>query len=178
MRCDLVYLPLPPKTSKLEELLSSLESPLSNKACKLSTAPIPTVETPLCIGLSYVWGDPNDTREIILDGRPVQKTVNLIAALRQLRDLLQNPSQAPGVFSSSDVLFWVDALCIDQSNIEERAAQVPRIASIYGSAELVVAWLGLDDEHTESCAIQRLMNKCQSIDWELNMTQIVQCGSC
>lgn len=37
--------------------------------------------------LSYAWGDPNDTRPIIVDGCSVQITANLESALRRLRYL-------------------------------------------------------------------------------------------
>ena len=37
---------------------------------------------------------------------------------------------------------WVDAICIDQKNIQERNQQVPRMDSIYGGATGVCVWLG------------------------------------
>lgn len=38
--------------------------------------------------------------------------------------------------------FWVDAICIDQENVEERRHQVQRMSYIYREAEQVVIWLG------------------------------------
>lgn len=37
---------------------------------------------------------------------------------------------------------WIDAICIDQSNTEERNEQVPRMDDIYGGATNVCIWLG------------------------------------
>ncbi|PMD41340.1 hypothetical protein L207DRAFT_425884, partial [Hyaloscypha variabilis F] len=41
-----------------------------------------------------------------------------------------------------DIPIWIDALCINQSNISERNQQVPHMYSIYQNAELVHVWLG------------------------------------
>lgn len=44
--------------------------------------------------------------------------------------------------ASDNIDFWIDALCIDQFNVEERNLQVLRMTSIYRQAEEVVAWIG------------------------------------
>jgi hypothetical protein len=43
---------------------------------------------------------------------------------------------------------WVDALCINQSDIEERSHQVSMMGDIYKNAECVHAWLGLSTNTT------------------------------
>src|SRR4051794_30060890 len=65
------------------------------------------------VALSYAWGDPGSTVPILLDGVEYQVTNNLEAALRQLRAEDDGHSQ-----------FWIDAICIDQSNLSERNHQV------------------------------------------------------
>jgi hypothetical protein len=57
-------------------------------------------------------------------------TTNLEAALRYLRH------------RSEVRIIWVDAICIDQSNIEERNHQVPLMKTIYSNAAAVQVWLG------------------------------------
>lgn len=47
---------------------------------------------------------------------------------------------------SQNINFWVDALCIDQANVEERNHQVLRMAAIYRQAQEVVAWIGPEPE--------------------------------
>ncbi|KAI0146177.1 HET-domain-containing protein [Xylariaceae sp. FL1272] len=37
---------------------------------------------------------------------------------------------------------WIDSICIDQSNLDERSVQVRRMGEIYRNASRVVAWLG------------------------------------
>jgi hypothetical protein len=88
--------------------------------------------------LSYVWGDPQHTVSIFVNGRQVPVTVNLAGALRRLRDL---PNYAKSL--------WVDALCIDQQNEREKSQQVQMMDVIFRKAETVVAWLGPADDTSE-----------------------------
>ena len=87
------------------------------------------------VALSYCWGDAQTTREIIVNGHSIQVTLNLEAALRQLRE---------SHCIKQGFKLWVDAICIDQSNLEERGQQVGRMRDIYASAWHVVIWLGVD----------------------------------
>ncbi|KAK4205557.1 heterokaryon incompatibility protein-domain-containing protein [Triangularia verruculosa] len=80
--------------------------------------------------LSYVWGDANDMQSIILDGQTFQVTHNLFTALERL--------YADG-FSGK---IWIDAICINQSDNDEKAVQVQLMTSIYSRAEEVFIWLG------------------------------------
>jgi hypothetical protein len=60
--------------------------------------------------LSYTWGDPEILRPVLLEGEPFPVTENLYDALRHLR------------LKKNEVRYlWIDALCIDQTNSEERA---------------------------------------------------------
>lgn len=47
-----------------------------------------------------------------------------------------------------DQFFWVDAICIDQNNIEERGMQVEFMFEVYKQARLVLVWLGEETVHT------------------------------
>ncbi|KAE8378567.1 hypothetical protein BDV26DRAFT_304208 [Aspergillus bertholletiae] len=44
---------------------------------------------------------------------------------------------------------WIDQICIDQSNLDERASQVSIMDQIYECASYTLIWLGLDDPYTE-----------------------------
>ncbi|KKZ65881.1 hypothetical protein EMCG_08386 [[Emmonsia] crescens] len=88
-------------------------------------APIPSYES-----LSYVWGTETEQTSIYIDGRPIAIKPNLGSALRSLR----LPTQARWL--------WVDALCIDQSNTDERSRQVRYMRFVYKHATRVVVWLG------------------------------------
>ncbi|KAI0103961.1 heterokaryon incompatibility protein-domain-containing protein [Nemania sp. FL0031] len=88
--------------------------------------------------LSYVWGDPAITKPISVNGDRLDVTVNLRSALRHLRR------------TNKSRILWVDAICIDQSDPDERAYQVSFMGDIYRSAKRVIIWLGLSDHHTKN----------------------------
>ncbi|USP76812.1 HET-domain-containing protein [Curvularia clavata] len=79
--------------------------------------------------LSYVWGNPNDRSQIILEGCNFSVTSNLGTALSYLRLPEANRSM------------WIDAICINQSNLAERESQIQLIRSIYQEAMQVVSWI-------------------------------------
>jgi hypothetical protein len=87
--------------------------------------------------LSYTWGDPNNLKTIYLHGHAHLVRSNLECALRHLR----RPSEAR--------VLWIDALCIDQSNLEERSRQVKLMRQIYNQAETVISWLGEAGEESD-----------------------------
>lgn len=80
--------------------------------------------------LSYVWGDPENKLPILIHSHRFDVTVNLHAALSRLRD------------HYFERILWVDAICIDQENLQEKGFQIQSMAKIYGQAMRVVVWLG------------------------------------
>lgn len=103
--------------------------------------------------LSYVWGDAKHTKPIQLGYHQIptsgtadtwpsasapgaccyklfQVTKNLEKALRHLRD------------RASERILWVDAICINQSDEEEKLSQVQSMGDVYRNAVEVRIWLG------------------------------------
>ncbi|KAH7240718.1 heterokaryon incompatibility protein-domain-containing protein [Fusarium redolens] len=70
-----------------------------------------------------------DRDKILCDGKGVYVKSNLYQALLQLR------KARPG-------LYWIDAICINQSNLTELGQQVQMMNRIYSSASQVTIWLG------------------------------------
>jgi hypothetical protein len=87
--------------------------------------------------LSYVWGDPNVTRPITLNGHTFEVTTNLEAAIRHLR------------FQDRDRVFWIDAISVNQTDNDERDSQVLLMRDIYTHCERCIAWLGEEDDNTK-----------------------------
>jgi len=87
--------------------------------------------------LSYVWGDPNETLPIYVDNNQFHITANLYFALSHLRD------------HAFERILWVDAICINQKNLEEQSQQVQLMANIYSNAHRVIAWLGNGTQDTD-----------------------------
>lgn len=81
--------------------------------------------------LSYRWGISDATEVIFLNGQRFRVRKNLFDALVHLRS------------QNGDRLLWIDAVCIDQSNFEERKRQVGLMDFIYTRATHVLVWLGL-----------------------------------
>ena len=92
-------------------------------------------DNPEFTALSYVWGDPTDTRTILLHNIPFPVTKNLHAALRSIRCRFPELSA-----------LWVDALCINQQDLPERSCQVPLMQFIYGQAKHTIVWFGPGNE--------------------------------
>lgn len=90
-------------------------------------------ETPKYFAVSYYWGDPSVMYPILLNGEKVKIMENLYQLLTTWRrtwaDNLRNP-------------LWIDALCINQDDLQERNHQVRRMKAIYEGAYQVIVWLG------------------------------------
>ncbi|RYP74374.1 hypothetical protein DL771_003041 [Monosporascus sp. 5C6A] len=87
--------------------------------------------------LSYTWGSPTDRRPMSLDGFNVTVTANLSTALQHLR------------YEDRPRVLWVDALCINQNDKDERREQVLIMRDIYEAATKVLAWLGQASEDSD-----------------------------
>lgn len=81
--------------------------------------------------LSYAWGDQTNCRQITIDGTKVEIRENPWSFLQLQKSAISQPK-----------LFWVDAVCINQSNIHERNHQVGLIKHIYANVSEVYVWLG------------------------------------
>ena len=80
--------------------------------------------------LSYAWERSEKRNEIYCNGHPWIVTGNLFLALHNLRK------------PTSVQTLWVDQICIDQGNTEERSGQVRIMSHIYKHAREVMIWLG------------------------------------
>lgn len=85
--------------------------------------------------LSYEWGSQDNQQTIFVHSgsalcHPLHVTRNLHAALIHLRDPLL------------ERVLWIDAVCINQRDDDEKGHQVALMARIYGLAQRVVVWLG------------------------------------
>lgn len=73
----------------------------------------------------------------MLNDHEISITENLAMALKHIQDEVD------------ELALWVDALCIDQSNVEEKSAQVLRMRDIYTAAEYTLVWLGPSAEMSD-----------------------------
>lgn len=87
--------------------------------------------------LSYYWGPPDVLKPIQIEGRPVLVRQSLYSFL----DSLCHQGQKLPV--------WLDAICINQSDVRERNWQVAMMGDIYRRATCVKAWIGEADVDLE-----------------------------
>jgi len=111
--------------------------------------------------LSYVWGEETPSSQILADDKTLAVTANLEDALRHLRtNRLYCCDRLCSCYSDDadpvplnyeftfPTLLWIDAICINQKDNEERTQQVALMREIFSRASQVVAWLGSASEHT------------------------------
>ena len=79
--------------------------------------------THLYEALSYVWGNPDEIVPIKIGEHCFKVTKNLHAALLRLRN------------HSFERIVWVDAVCINQADNQEKAHQIQNMTKIYGGLE-------------------------------------------
>ncbi|KAF2195641.1 hypothetical protein K469DRAFT_545346, partial [Zopfia rhizophila CBS 207.26] len=98
--------------------------------CSLSTISLQSVQRRKNSyhALSYCWGSSKDQHVIICDNCFVLVRKNLYDALAQL-----STQNHPAI--------WVDSLCINQDDNEEKSHQVGLMGEIYKTAEQVILWL-------------------------------------
>ncbi|CAG8959446.1 hypothetical protein HYFRA_00001344 [Hymenoscyphus fraxineus] len=87
--------------------------------------------------LSYVWGDPTDTIPILIYGKTYDITVNCHSALLRLRQI-------------GEARLWIDAICINQRDDQEKMQQIQSMRDIYYSAREVIVWLGYSEPRPPS----------------------------
>lgn len=95
--------------------------------------------------LSYCWGDAYDYSDLVLHlssteslSQTIQISRSAFVAMQQLR------------YRDKPRTIWIDQVCINQGDLEERAQQVSIMAEVYSDASAVNIWLGERDVNTEA----------------------------
>ena len=139
-------------SSQQIRLLSLCEDVSGKLACNISVFDLS--DFPQYIALSYVWGSAVVQHEISLNGQPFLIHHNLYLALKSISRHVKagdvQPESADGslqrTVSTIDAespprhwkYFWIDAVCINQTDILERNHQVRLMSNIYESAAFVL----------------------------------------
>jgi hypothetical protein len=127
------YLPLSTSTDEIR-LLTIIPSYDMSRPISCTLEHEKFSDNPTYESLSYTWGSPDGPKPTIyVDSKPMTIRENLWFALKEMRDCY-NPRT-----------LWIDAVCIDQDNIDERTRQVRIMPFIYRRATKVLVWLGPED---------------------------------
>ncbi|KAG0647275.1 Heterokaryon incompatibility protein [Hyphodiscus hymeniophilus] len=137
----LTYLPIDNETSDGLRLLT-LQPGTGRDLIRCDLYATTFAQRPLYSALSYTWGTPGDTRYIVINGFQTEVGKNLWTSLYHLRH------------KTRPLTLWIDAVCIDQSSIEDKSQQIPIMAHIYARAEHVIIWLGPDLEYSSTCDLR------------------------
>lgn len=83
--------------------------------------------------VSWCWGDATQQKPVIVDGHIVRIPGNADEVLRKV------------AIRHGHIRVWIDAICINQSDLEERASQVSIMRQVYSRATKVLIWIGEDE---------------------------------
>ena len=101
--------------------------------------------------ISYTWGKPLNTHIIVIDGLSVPVRGNCCYALRQAQNY------------QTDMYYWIDAICINQDDVEEKNVQVAMMGEIYARATCVLACIG--PHHDDSRLLFDLILKSKYVNF-------------
>ncbi|KAI1036957.1 hypothetical protein LB505_011945 [Fusarium chuoi] len=123
--------------------------------CKLLPATLLTDARKQYLALSYCAGDPTDTKEILVNG----VTCNIFANLHQAlvlarRYWIQSSEKGP-------LRLWIDQLCINQHDFNERSQQVGFMRDIYQGAERTLACLSTTE--TDGKGLEWFIDLCEAV---------------
>lgn len=96
--------------------------------------------------ISYVWGNRKIRETILLNGQEKDVPASTKSALRRMQQ-------------DRERYLWIDAVCINQDDVDERSQQVALMASIYSQADNIV-WLGEDVLGCAEPAVKCMQRMC------------------
>ena len=128
----------------------------------------PDEKLPPFSALSYAWGNEAPTASILCNGKAFDVTPHLYSALLTIARL------------GCAARLWVDAICLDQRNNDEKSIQVPKMAAVYRTANNVLAWLGPAREDSDLVVAQNRIDQISSaasdIQGQIAYSKLVESG--
>lgn len=139
-------------------LAGKIEDPIR---IELTRTPFPAdgaSPSPAFEALSYVSGSESNPSHIHVESGQTQGLLSITQNLAQALLYLRHPER--------DRIFWIDAICVNQKDLEERSKQVQNMGDIYSHALRVVVWLGPEKDNSAHALelISSLATKVK-IDW-------------
>lgn len=109
-------------------LIKLKRNPFTGICSTLETYPLES--PPRYEAISYTWGVPIKDHLVFFDGRWLPTTQNVYRIFQDRSSFFRTR------------WLWVDAVCINQADDEEKSVQVNMMGEIYHTAERVIVWLG------------------------------------
>lgn len=111
-------------------------TPWSPVRCELLHVPLATA--PPFETISYTWGARKDVKPLILNGRCFEVYERVYEIVHDRASYLMTRH------------IWIDSICINQSDDNEKSSQVQLMRKIYGSSYHTVVWLGHADDANDA----------------------------
>jgi hypothetical protein len=146
--------------------------------CSLSTVNIGDIHLPAYEAISYTWPPPDSrslsrirfahsTAKKLEDGTwkwiyevSSNECLCVTQAVEKILRRLRSQAALDGVWKT----IWIDQLCINQQDNDERAEQVLRMGEIYARAKGVITWLGDEVEEDEMQLAFDCMNRLAKME--------------
>lgn len=104
--------------------------------------------------ISYAWGNTARFYKLPMEG--TEDIAVTKSAFEALPYLIQN---------SETGLLWMDQICINQDDLDERGHQVALMGKVFSNSRRTIIWLGLEDRHPKQAS--RLLEKIRAVSPEL-----------
>ncbi|KAJ4128935.1 hypothetical protein NW768_007460 [Fusarium equiseti] len=114
---------------------------INPQATDISAGTLETVrldEAPPYYALSHAWGQQAVASDIVLGRNKLTLCNDLAAGILRLREIAADPDTCEPPLD----YIWIDNICIDLYNPQERAEQVQLMCTIYSKAVKTLVWLG------------------------------------
>lgn len=135
------HCPLPDSKThiRLLKVLSVVQTRAIPVHCELTTFFI--AEAPPYRAISYTWGDEAPLALIIVNGQQMHVRLNCEYALRQ--------TSQHNFDGTGDFLVWIDSICVNQLDNDEKGAQVAMMGEVFKTATQVLACVGAHGDDSE-----------------------------
>jgi hypothetical protein len=136
------YQPLK-KSHHIRLLRLNRRSLFSEPSCKLIEVSL--YDAPAFEAISYTWGVKPPHIPLKVNGCQLKVTSAVEELLFYQRSMLGSK------------LFWIDAICINQNDNDEKTHQLPLMTKIYQRASRVIVWLGAPENPRDTLSIRKII---------------------
>jgi hypothetical protein len=119
------------------------KDPLETLTCEIGTIDLDpkSDEPPAYEAISYTWGGQSPSPHHVLFCINANGSKNKVEITENCHDALRRFRLPDSVRS-----VWIDSVCINQSDLDEKAHQISLMGLVYSRAGRVLIWLGHDPD--------------------------------
>ena len=146
---------LQPTAQEIRVLCIDLDRNVSGRIsmkCRLKQISLRCLPIENFHAVSYCWGSSKKRAPLVIDGHNVAIPRTAAIAIRNLSKVSSYP-------------LWIDAVCIDQNNLQEKGQQVTMMKEVYSKAVSVLIWLGHAQRSTADAiaSIEKIYQQCLGV---------------